>query len=110
MVIGVSDGYTFTMELYGVGYRASNRGQILDLQLGYSHPILFVVPNEVKVETKSEKGQPPTIILTGADKQLMGQICAKIRAFRAPEPYKGKGIRFAGEIIRRKAGKAAAKK
>jgi large subunit ribosomal protein L6 len=109
MVVGVSEGYTLTQELYGVGYRASNRGQILELSLGYSHPILFVVPEEVKVETKSEKGQQPTVILTSIDKQLVGQVAAKIRSLRKPEPYKGKGIRFKGEEVRRKAGKTSGK-
>ena len=99
MVIGVSDGYTKTMELHGVGYRANNTGQLLELTLGFSHPIYFYVADEVKLTTSMEKGQPP--------KQLIGQIAAKIRAFRSPEPYKGKGIRFAGEEIRRKQGKTA---
>ena len=97
------------MELIGVGYRADNTGQLLTLTLGYSHPIMFAIPNEVKVETISEKGKPPVVKLESADKQLIGQIAAKIRAFRKPEPYKGKGIRFKGEEIRRKAGKTAAK-
>ena len=110
MVEGVSTGYTKRMELVGVGYRASNQGQVLELALGFSHPIVFALPDEIKLETKTEKGTPPTIILTGIDKQLIGQIAAKIRSFKKPEPYKGKGIRFAGEVIRRKAGKAAAKK
>jgi large subunit ribosomal protein L6 len=110
MVVGVSQGYKHTMEIHGVGFRCSNRGQLLELQLGYSHPIFFVVPNEVKLETKMEKGLPPTVTISGHDKQLLGQVAAKIRSFRAPEPYKGKGIRFTGEVIRRKAGKAAAKK
>lgn len=110
MVVGVSEGYTLTLEVYGVGYRVSNRGQILELQVGYSHPIFFVLPQEVKCETKMEKGQQPTIILQSHDKQLIGQIAAKIRQQKAPEPYKGKGVRFQGEEIRRKAGKAAAKK
>ena len=109
MVVGVSEGYTKTMELIGVGYRANNTGNLLELTLGYSHPIYFYIPDEIKVEAKMEKGNPPTIILQGADKQLIGQIAAKIRAFRKPEPYKGKGIRFKGEEIRRKAGKTAAK-
>ena len=110
MVVGVSQGYQHTMEIHGVGFRCSNRGQLLELQLGFSHPIFFVVPNEIKLETKMEKGLPPTVTLSSHDKQLLGQVAAKIRSFRAPEPYKGKGIRFAGESIRRKAGKAAAKK
>ncbi len=109
MVVGVIQGYTKTMEAVGVGYRASNSGQLLELSLGYSHPIFFGVPDEIKVETVTEKGKPPRIILTGIDKQLLGHIAAKIRSFRKPEPYKGKGIRFQGEEIRRKAGKTAAK-
>ncbi len=107
MVIGVSEGYTVVLELYGVGYRCSNKGQLLELSLGYSHPVMFYLPDEVKLETKMEKGNPPTVILTSNDKQLIGQIAAKIRAFRKPEPYKGKGIRFQGEEIRRKQGKTA---
>ncbi len=107
MVIGVSEGYKKVLELVGVGYRASNSGQLLELSLGYSHPIMFYVPDEIKVITESEKGKSPKVILEGADKQLIGQVAAKIRAFRKPEPYKGKGIRFQGEEIRRKAGKAA---
>jgi len=107
MVIGVSDGYTKTMELHGVGYRANNSGQLLELTLGYSHPIYFYVADEVKLTTSMEKGQPPKVMLESVDKQLIGQIAAKIRAFRSPEPYKGKGIRFAGEEIRRKQGKTA---
>jgi len=109
MVVGVSEGYTKELELIGVGYRAENSGQLLTLSLGYSHPVMFAVPDEVKLETIAEKGKPPTIVLTSADKQLLGQIAAKIRKFRSPEPYKGKGIRFKGEEIRRKAGKTAAK-
>ena len=109
MVEGVSEGYTRTMELVGVGYRASNTGQLLELTLGYSHPIIFSVPDEVKVETKTEKGKNPLVILTSHDKQLIGQVAAKLRAFRKPEPYKGKGVRFQGEEIRRKAGKTAGK-
>ena len=107
MITGVSEGYTKTMELIGVGYRANNTGNLLELTLGYSHPIYFSIPSEIKLETKMEKGSPPTVILEGVDKQLIGQIAAKIRAFRKPEPYKGKGIRFQGEEIRRKAGKTA---
>jgi large subunit ribosomal protein L6 len=110
MVEGVSDGFTKVMEVVGVGYRVSNTGNLLELTLGFSHPVLFLIPDEISVETKMEKGANPTIILKGADKQLLGQVCAKIRALRKPEPYKGKGIRFSGEILRRKAGKAAAKK
>jgi len=109
MVEGVSNGYERKLELIGVGYRANNTGNLLELSLGYSHPIYFYVPDDIKVETISEKGSPPTIVLKGADKQLIGQVAAKIRAFRKPEPYKGKGVRFAGEEIRRKAGKTAAK-
>lgn len=107
MVQGVSEGFKKHLELVGVGYRATNKGPILEISVGYSHPIYFVVPMEVKVSTTAEKGQSPTIILESADKQLIGQVCAKIRSFRMPEPYKGKGIRFAGEEIRRKAGKTA---
>ena len=109
MVIGVSDGYTKDLELVGVGYRASNTGQLLELTLGYSHPIYFLVPDEIKLETVTEKGKNPLVKLSGSDKQLIGQIAAKIRGFRKPEPYKGKGVRFVGEEIRRKAGKTAAK-
>jgi large subunit ribosomal protein L6 len=110
MVEGVSAGFTKQLEVVGVGYRASNTGQLLELTLGYSHPVLFYVPDEVKVSTGQEKGKNPIISLESADKELIGQIAAKIRSFRKPEPYKGKGIRFVGEILRRKAGKAAAKK
>lgn len=109
MVEGVSKGWSKEMELVGVGYRAENQGQLLTMNLGYSHPVIFALPEEVKVETVSEKGKPPLIKLSSADKQLLGQVAAKIRAFRKPEPYKGKGIRFKGEEIRRKAGKTAAK-
>ncbi len=107
MVEGVTNGWKKTLELHGVGYRAANTGQLLDLSLGYSHPVMFYVPDEVKIEAVMEKGQPPKIHLESIDKQLIGQIAAKIRAFRKPEPYKGKGIRFAGEQIRRKQGKTA---
>jgi len=110
MVVGVSEGYTKTLELVGVGYRVSNQGQVLEFALGYSHNIFVKLPDEIKVETKSERNQNPLVILTSADKQLIGQVCAKIRSLRKPEPYKGKGIRFKGEIVRRKAGKTAAKK
>lgn len=110
MVQGVSEGFTKQMELIGVGYRASNTGNILEVSLGFSHPIMFELPAEIKLETKTEKGIPPTIILTGIDKQLIGQVAAKIRSFKKPEPYKGKGIRFTGEVVRRKAGKTASKK
>ncbi|MEO1515280.1 MAG: 50S ribosomal protein L6 [Bacteroidota bacterium] len=109
MVEGVSNGFTKELQLIGVGYRANNTGQLLELILGYSHPVMFYVPDEVKVETVSEKGKPPLVRLTGIDKQLVGQIAAKVRSFRKPEPYKGKGIRYMGEHIRRKAGKTAAK-
>lgn len=109
MVIGVSEGYRKELELIGVGYRASNTGQLLDLSLGYTHNIHMMLPDEVKLETKSERNKAPLIILESCDKQLIGQICSKIRSFRKPEPYKGKGIRFVGEVIRRKSGKAAGK-
>ena len=108
MVIGVSEGYKIVQELIGVGYRATNQGQILDLSLGHSHHIYFQIPVEVKVETESVKGKAPLVILTSADKQLIGQVAAKIRSMRKPEPYKGKGVRFQGEVVRRKAGKTAA--
>lgn len=107
MVIGVSEGFKKELELVGVGYRASSQGQRLDLSLGFSHNIVMELPKEVKVETTSEKGKNPTIILTSHDNQLLGMVAAKIRSFRKPEPYKGKGIKFVGEIIRRKAGKSA---
>jgi large subunit ribosomal protein L6 len=109
MVVGVSAGYRKELELVGVGYRASSTGQVLDLSLGYTHSIYLQLPNEVKLETKSERNKNPLIILESADKQLLGQVCAKIRSFRMPEPYKGKGIRFVGEEIRRKSGKSAGK-
>ena len=109
MVVGVSDGYRKQLELVGVGYRASNDGQVLELSLGYTHNIFLELPKEVKLETKTERNKAPMIILESADKQLIGQICAKIRSFRMPEPYKGKGIKFTGEVIRRKSGKSAAK-
>ena len=110
MVIGVSQGYSKTMELVGVGYRVSNQGNIVEFSLGYTHPIFIQLPAEVKVETKSERNQNPIITLESCDKQLLGQICAKIRSFRMPEPYKGKGILFKVEVIRRKSGKTAAAK
>ncbi len=110
MVVGVSEGYKKHMELVGVGYRVSNQGNLIELSLGYTHPIFIQLPAEVKVETKSERNQNPQIILESADKQLLGLICAKIRSFRKPEPYKGKGILFKGEVIRRKSGKTAAAK
>ena len=109
MVVGVSEGYKKTLELVGVGYRVSNNGQVLDFSLGYTHNIFLALPAEVKVETKSERNQNPVVILESCDKQLLGQVCAKIRSFRKPEPYKGKGIKFQGEVIRRKAGKSAGK-
>tara|TARA_B100001939_G_C16877800_1_gene589469 strand:- start:705 stop:1247 length:543 start_codon:yes stop_codon:yes gene_type:complete len=107
MILGVSNGFTKELELVGVGYRASNQGQRLDLALGFSHNILFDIAPEVKVETISEKGKNPIVKLTSHNKQLLGYVAAKIRSFRKPEPYKGKGIRFVGEEIRRKAGKSA---
>jgi len=109
MVQGVSKGFTIEQELVGVGYRATNQGQTLDLVLGYSHHVVFELPAEIKVSTKQEKGQNPMIILESADKQLIGQVAAKIRSLREPEPYKGKGIKFVNEVLRRKAGKSAAK-
>lgn len=109
MIEGVSNGYKKELELVGVGYRAENAGQLLQLTLGYSHPVYFYVPDEVKVTTEMKKGSPPLVVLESHDKQLIGQIAAKIREFRKIEPYKGKGIRFKGEEIRRKAGKTAAK-
>jgi large subunit ribosomal protein L6 len=107
MIKGVSVGWTKELELVGVGYRASNQGQTLDIAVGFSHNIVFEVAPEVKVETVSEKGKNPIVKLTSHDRQLVGQVAAKIRAFRKPEPYKGKGIKFVGEQIRRKAGKSA---
>jgi len=110
MVVGVSEGFKKTLELVGVGYRVSNQGNIIEFALGYTHPIFIQLPAEVKVETKSERNQNPLIMLESCDKQLLGQICAKIRSFRKPEPYKGKGVLFKGEIIRRKSGKSASAK
>lgn len=110
MITGVTTGYSKVLELVGVGYRVSNTGNLLEIIVGYSHPIYFYVPDEVKVETKTEKGSNPMIILTSTDKQLIGQIAAKIRSYRKPEPYKGKGIKYQGEILRRKAGKTSGKK
>ena len=107
MVIGVSEGFTKQLELVGVGYRASNQGQQLDLSLGFSHNILFDIAPEVQVEAIAEKGKNPIVKLTSHDKQLLGWVAAKIRSFRKPEPYKGKGVKFVGEQIRRKAGKSA---
>jgi len=109
MIEGVSKGYKVELELHGVGYRASNKGQLLELALGYSHPVMFYLPNEVSVTTETKKGTPPLVTLESFDKHLIGQVAAKIRSFRKPEPYKGKGVRFKGEQIRRKAGKTAAK-
>ncbi|MBK9107683.1 MAG: 50S ribosomal protein L6 [Saprospiraceae bacterium] len=109
MVTGVTDGFTREMELVGVGYRVSNAGNVLEISVGFSHPIYFAVPSELKVETVTEKGSNPRIILKGSDNQLLGQVCAKIRAMKSPEPFKGKGIKFKGEILRRKAGKSAGK-
>lgn len=109
MIEGVNKGYQKQLELVGVGYRAANQGQRLDLSLGYSHAIVIELPTEVKVETLSERGKNPIITLNSFDKQLIGQVAAKIKSMRKPEPYKGKGIRFVGEYIRRKAGKSAAK-
>ena len=110
MVVGVSEGYKKVLELVGVGYRASNQGNIIEFALGYTHPIFIQLPKEIKVETKSERNQNPLIILESCDKELLGLVCAKIRSFRKPEPYKGKGVRFVGEIVRKKAGKSAGKK
>ena len=110
MVVGVSTGYKKEMELVGVGYRAESNGQVLNLTLGYSHAIYLRLPKEVKVETKSERNKNPLIILESCDKQLLGHICAKMRTIRKPEPYKGKGIRFVGEVVRRKSGKSAGAK
>lgn len=109
MVIGVSEGYRKELELVGVGYRASNAGQQLDLTVGFTHNIHMLLPVEIKIETKSERNKNPLIILESCDKELIGLVCAKIRSFRKPEPYKGKGIRFVGEVIRRKSGKSAGK-
>jgi large subunit ribosomal protein L6 len=110
MIEGVSKGFEIKQELVGVGYRATSNGQILEMAVGYSHAIFFEIPQEVKVEAVTEKRQNPIITLKSADKQLLGQVAAKIRSFRKPEPYKGKGIKFVGEQLRRKAGKAAASK
>jgi large subunit ribosomal protein L6 len=107
MIVGVSEGFTKELELVGVGYRASNQGQKLDLALGFSHNIVLEVAPEVNLETISEKGKNPIVKLTSYDKQLLGAIAAKIRGFRKPEPYKGKGVKFVGEVLRRKAGKSA---
>jgi len=109
LVKGVTEGYKKNLELVGVGFKAANQGNVLDLSLGYSHNIIFEVPSELKVGTLTEKGKNPTISLEGIDKQLLGQVAAKLRGLRKPEPYKGKGVKYAGEILRRKAGKAAGK-
>lgn len=109
LVKGVTEGYTKQMELVGVGFKAANTGNTLDLALGYSHNIIFEIPKELKVTTLTEKGKNPIITIEGADKQLIGQVCAKLRSLRKPEPYKGKGVKFVGEVLRRKAGKAAGK-
>ncbi|NDW12872.1 50S ribosomal protein L6 [Bacteroides sp. 214] len=110
MVVGVSEGYKKELELVGVGYRASNNGNIIELSLGYTHAIFIQLPPEIKVETKSERNKNPLILLESCDKQLLGQVCSKIRSFRKPEPYKGKGVKFVGEVIRRKSGKSAGAK
>ena len=110
MVVGVSQGYRKEMELVGVGYRATSEGQVLELSLGFSHAIYIKLPKEVKVEAKTERNKNPLIILESDDKQLLGQVCAKIRSLRKPEPYNGKGIKFVGEVIRRKSGKSAGAK
>ncbi|SFT70638.1 large subunit ribosomal protein L6 [Lishizhenia tianjinensis] len=109
MIVGVSEGYKKVLEVIGVGYRATTQGQKLDLSVGYSHPIIIELPNEIKVTADTQKGKAPVVTLESHDKQLLGQVAAKIRSFRKPEPYKGKGIRFQGEEVRRKAGKAAGK-
>src|SRR5687768_3526133 len=109
LVKGVTDGYIRKLELIGVGFKASHQGNVIDLTLGYSHNIIFEVPKELKVATAQEKGQNPIITLEGIDKQLIGQVAAKLRSLRKPEPYKGKGVRHVGEVVRKKAGKAAGK-
>lgn len=109
MVKGVTEGYKKQLELIGVGFKAANQGNVLDLALGYSHNIIFEIPKELKVATEQLKGQNPTISLEGIDRQLIGQVAAKIRSLRKPEPYKGKGVRYVGEVVRKKAGKAAGK-
>ena len=110
LVVGVSEGYKKEMEVIGVGYRVESQGNLLTLTIGYSHPVVFYVPSEIKISTAMEKGSPPLIRLEGIDKELLGQVCAKIRSFRKPEPYKGKGIIYKGEQLRRKAGKTAGSK
>tara|TARA_Y100001935_G_C16828373_1_gene278175 strand:- start:161 stop:484 length:324 start_codon:yes stop_codon:yes gene_type:complete len=107
MVVGVSQGWKKSLELVGVGYRAQSSGQKLDLSLGFSHNIVMMLPDEIKIETVNEKGKNPIINITSSDKQLVGMVAAKIRSYRKPEPYKGKGVKFVGEEIRRKAGKSA---
>ena len=109
LVKGVTEGYKKELELVGVGFKAANTGNILDLALGYSHNIIFEIPKELTISTTTEKGQNPKIFLESADKQLIGQVAAKIRGLRKPEPYKGKGVRYSDEVVRRKAGKAAGK-
>ena len=109
LVKGVTDGYERKLELIGVGFKAANQGNVLDLALGFSHNIIFEVPKELKVATEQLKGQNPIITLEGIDKQLIGQVAAKLRSLRKPEPYKGKGVRYVGEVVRKKAGKAAGK-
>jgi len=109
MVVGVSEGYRKELELVGVGYRVTNTGNLLEFSLGYTHVIYLQLPPEIKVETKTERNKNPLVILESVDKQLIGQVCAKIRSFRKVEPYKGKGIRFVGEVVRRKSGKSASK-
>ncbi|MCH2451477.1 MAG: 50S ribosomal protein L6 [Gracilimonas sp.] len=108
-VVGVSEGYTKKLEIIGVGFRASISGDVLELNLGYSHPIFFVPPEGISMEVDTKSGKNPILIITGVDKEMVGQVAAKIRSFRKPEPYKGKGIRYLGEQVRRKAGKSAAK-
>lgn len=110
MVVGVSEGYKKELELVGVGFRVSNTGNVMELALGFTHPIYMVLPPEIKVETKTERNKNPLITLESCDKQLLGAVCAKIRSFRKPEPYKGKGVKFVGEVIRRKSGKSAGAK
>lgn len=110
LVVGASTGFTKVLELVGVGYRATVTGQVLELALGYSHPVVFLLPSEIKASADQQKGQNPKVTLVSANKELLGLVCAKIRAQRAPEPYKGKGIKFEGEVLRRKAGKSASKK
>ncbi len=109
MIEGVTKGFTKKLEFHGVGYRATTKGQLLEMVIGYSHAVVFEIPSEIKVTAETQKGKPPVVTLESHDKQLVGQVAAKIRSFRKPEPYKGKGIRYVGEFIRRKAGKAAAK-